>query len=211
MKIKHLAIGLIAATTLYSCGGGEAPVAETPAVETTEVAESAAETFTVDASTSEVTWKGEVAGVYGHNGLISISEGSLEVENGALVGGSFTIDMTTINPTDEGYKDEDGHRASDLVGHLSTGDFFLVDSFPTATFVITSVSEGQVTGDLTIKGKTQEQVVTVNSLEISETGVSATGEFVFNRQDFGVAWVHYMKDMVLSDDIAVGVSINATK
>lgn len=211
MKIKHLAIGLIAATTLYSCGGGEAPATETPAVEETEVAESASETFTVDASASEVTWKGEVAGVYGHNGLISISEGSLEVENGALVGGSFTIDMTTINPTDEGYKDEDGHRASDLVGHLATGDFFLVDSFPTATFVITSVSEGQVTGDLTIKGKTQEQVVTVNSLEISETGVSATGEFVFNRQDFGVAWVHYMKDMVLSDDISVGISINATK
>ena len=43
-----------------------------------------------------------------------------------------------------------------MVGHLSNGDFFLVEEYPTATFAIKSMADGVITGDLTIRGNTKE-------------------------------------------------------
>jgi len=208
MKFKYLAIGTIAASMLYSCGGGTTETAATAEVEK-EATTIESATYSVDAAGSEVVWKGEVAGVYGHFGTIAISNGSLDISNNEITGGKFTIDMTTITPKDEGYKDEDGSRASDLVGHLSTGDFFLVDSFPTSTFVIKSYEAGKLKGDLTVRGITKEETIEVSSLEVTENGINAKGKLVFNRQDYDVKWVHYMKDMILSDDISAEISLSA--
>ena len=106
----------------------------------------------VDVEKSKVVWKGyKVTG--SHAGTIALKEGALEFDNGALVGGNFTVDMTTIVCTDK----EGGLPR--LEGHLKSDDFFGVENHPTATLVFTSVtSKGKnsytVTADLTIKGKT---------------------------------------------------------
>ncbi len=72
-----------------------------------------------------------------------------------LVGGSFVLDMTSINSTDL-----TGEYQQKLNGHLKNGDFFEVEKFPTATFKITGVKKNNdkiynslVTGNLTVKGK----------------------------------------------------------
>lgn len=209
MKINYSIITLlVVAVVLVSCGGSTSKATTETATTTTE----SVATYSVDKSASNVFWRGEVAGVYGHEGFINIAEGSLTTQGNTLTGGTIVIDMKTIQPTDSAsYKDEDGRRATDLVGHLSNGDFFLVEEFPTSSFVIKSQTGNDLVGDLTIRGITKEVKATLSGLEVTETGLSASAELVFNRQDFKVSWVHFMKDMVLSDDIKVKLTIVASK
>lgn len=199
-------IGLIALTIFTACTGGQKSDKEEKATvgETKEV------TYKIDSDASTVTWLGEVAGVYGHKGLIDIKEGAITASGNQIESGKVVIDMTTIAPTDSAsYKDEDGRRASDLVGHLSTGDFFLVEEYPTATFVIKSHKGDALIGDLTIRGITKEVTAKLTSIETTAEGLKGSAELVFNRQDFKVSWVHFMKDMILSDDIKVNLDIQA--
>jgi polyisoprenoid-binding protein YceI len=114
------------------------------------------ETYTVDVSESSIVWQGyKVTG--SHEGTIELENGSLQMQNGQLIGGNFQIDMPTITVTDL----EGGSKAK-LEGHLKSDDFFGVAAFPTASFVITKVEAGEaqgtfkVTGNLTIKGITNE-------------------------------------------------------
>lgn len=204
MKLKITTILPLVAILLASCGGQSTNNEEKSTVE------AAAVTYTVDSQASVVAWKGEVAGVYGHNGVINIAEGSITAEGSQITSGSIVIDMKSIQPTDSAsYKDEDGRRASDLVGHLSTGDFFLVDSFPTASFLIKSHVGNMLTGDLTVRGITKEETATVNGINVENGTLKASATLVFNRQDYKVSWVHFMKDMVLSDDIAINIELTA--
>ncbi|MFN0117129.1 MAG: YceI family protein [Elusimicrobiota bacterium] len=111
----------------------------------------------VDVKTSSVKWLGKkVVGT--HNGTIGIKEGSLNLEKGQIVGGSFTIDMTSIACEDL----KDAEYNGKLVGHLKSADFFSVDKFPMADFKIKSVTPKisannnvEIMGDLTIKGITK--------------------------------------------------------
>ncbi len=204
---KNILMITVVALFVAACGGSstkEAATEETVAAEPT--------TYTVDASASTVAWKGEVAGVYGHNGVISISEGTITAVGDSITGGSIVIDMTTIQPLDSAsYKPADAEqgRIVDLIGHLSTGDFFLVEEFPTSTFVIKSQTGNTLTGDLTVRGITKEETVTLSSVEVTESGLTGAGVLVFDRQDYDVKWVHYMKDMILSDDITLNISLSA--
>lgn len=201
---SFLVIGMMA--LISSCGGGKA-TAETETA--SEPVEGAEVTYTVNAAASEVAWKGEVAGVYGHNGVINIAEGAVSAKGSTITGGTLVIDMTSIQPLDTASYTASDKVPQDLVDHLTTGDFFMVEEFPTATFVIKSHVGDKLIGDLTIRGNTKEEEATITSVEVAENGLSATADLVFNRQDYEVAWVHYMKDMILSDDITIGITLSA--
>lgn len=208
-----MATAMISGMFLTSCGGGEAPKTEVTEAETEVSAEdllgdeapAAGTEMAVDAANSSVEWTGSVVGGYSHTGTINISEGVISMENDMLSGGSFTIDMKTIAPTDENYGE--GHTKEDFVGHLGTDDFFSVDANPTATFIITGVDmdASTISGDLTIKGVTNAETLTDVVLD-KETG-TATGNLVFNRQTYGVSYVSTMKDMVISDDISLKITV----
>ena len=107
-------------------------------------------TFKVDTQKSIILWNGKkVTGE--HSGTIKLAGGTLNLSGTKLAQGSFTIDMTTITSTDGA-----GAR---LEGHLKADDFFGVEKFPTANFVITKVTPAAgkltVSGNLTIKGITK--------------------------------------------------------
>lgn len=200
---------LLLAVIMTACGGGKT---STESKETTADAPVVVEevTYAVDKGASEVAWSGEVAGVYGHNGVVGISEGTVTAKGDQVTGGKIVIDMTVIQPLDSAsYTEEEGHTAADLVGHLSTGDFFLVEEYPTSSFVIKSHEGSTLVGDLTVRGITKEEKATVTSLEITPEGLVGSADLVFNRQDYDVKWVHFMKDMVLSDDIKIKLDIVA--
>ncbi len=205
MKLKSLFIALVAASVaLYSCSPSEKP-ADTSAVDSTATA-----TYSVLVDSSSVNWKGTMVGMYSHYGTIKLASGSITTTGGKLSGGTFTVDLKTINPLDSGYSKE--HPRDGLIGHLAAPDFFASDSFPTATFVIKSVEGTTATGDLTLRGKTNEEKVTdivVTSADSST--ITASGKLVFNRQKYGVAYKATMKDMVLSDDIEIAVALVGKK
>jgi len=209
MKSNTLYALAFSAMALFACG--EAPVEQTEEnTEATEVVESV--NYTADVQSSVVNWRGEVAGFYGHEGYVSLKSGSVEVSGDVISGGEFTMDMTGIFPTDSAsFKDVDGGRITDLQGHLTTGEFFATESYPTSSFVITKVEGNTVTGNLTIRDKTNEETIEITSSDVNDRGLSVTGTMTFNRQNYDVAWVHYMKDMILSDDIALTITLVATK
>jgi polyisoprenoid-binding protein YceI len=196
---KQIFFLAVTATALASCGNSH-----TESTEATH--DSIAETivYMADTAASTINWKGEVAGVYGHTGNIALKSGSISLAGDSIVAGEFEVNMTTIAATDSAsFKAEKGHTIADLEGHLEKADFFAVDSFPTSKFVITSVEGNNVKGNLTIRNKTHEETFVVESKEVVDGVVTIKGSLVFNRQNYGVAWVHFMKDMVLSNDIAL--------
>lgn len=107
-----------------------------------------ASTKQANTETSLLNWRSKK--VWGeHWGTVKLSNGSLDFDaNNKLVGGTFTIDMTTITVDDT---DNEG-----LLNHIKSDDFFSVETNPTSTFTITSTKElspttYEVAGNLTIK------------------------------------------------------------
>lgn len=131
---------------------------------------------------SKLVWKGyKVTG--SHEGTLAIKSGSLVFDNDKLTGGEFVIDMTTISATDL-----EGEYKGKLDGHLKSDDFFGVEKHPTAKLVFKKVkSTGKnaydVTGDLTIKGKTNSV-----SFSISVYGSKATASLKVDRTKYDVRY-----------------------
>lgn len=162
--IKNLAIVALVAFTTFSF--------TTKAVEKKEII--------IDKS--KVVWKGyKVTG--SHEGTIAIESGSLTFDDNKLTGGEFVIDMSTISSTDL-----DGGMKGKLDGHLKSEDFFGVEKHPTAKLVFTKVTASgknayNVTGDLTIKGKTNPI-----SFVISIYGNKATASLKVDRTKYDVRY-----------------------
>ena len=202
MKIKLIFTSAVLAAFMFSCNSEKK--ADAVAVDSlgTEA------TYAVDSAASNIFWEGQMLKMHKHYGDLTISEGSFTVKGLQVTGGTFTADMKSIVPTDSNYSKE--HPKPYLVGHLSNADFFAVDSFPTASFVIKSVSGNTATGDLTLRGKTNSETVTDIVVDTLGGGVKATGKLVFNRQKYGAAY-KAANDMVLSDDIKLDITLVGKK
>ncbi|MBC7451850.1 MAG: YceI family protein [Cytophagales bacterium] len=203
MKIKSILIGSLFVAALYSCSS------EKPAETTVAVDSTAEVTYTVSTEGSSVLWEGSVIKAHKHFGTLKLTEGTFTLKGTQVVAGTFTTDMKTINPTDSGYNKE--HPKEGLVGHLGTAEFFAVDSFPTAKFVIKSFEGNTVTGDLTLRGKTNEEKVTDIVVDTTAGVVKATGKLTVDRQKYGVSYKSAMKDMVLSDELKLEVTLVGNK
>jgi len=205
MKKANFIFGTVVAMFLLAaCNNKPAETTET----TTTPAAAEAATYTLD-STSTVKWKGVMLGVKEHYGTVKLKEGSLSTANGQVTGGNFTVDLTAISPADSAYNAQ-GTKEK-LVGHLSSPDFFDVANNPTATFTITSVNGTEAKGTLTVRGKSNEETVKNITLTEANGTVNATGTLVFDRKKYGVAFDMPMKDMVISNDIEIQVSLTGTK
>lgn len=138
----------------------------------------------VDVKSSTVEWTGKKITGAAHTGNIQLKEGFLNLtEEGQLTGGEFVMDMNTIVVTDLS-----GEYKTKLENHLNDDDFFGVNNYATSKLVITSVDpkEGntyEVTGDLTIKGKTEPVIF---DMELKEG--SATAQVVIDRTKYGIRY-----------------------
>jgi polyisoprenoid-binding protein YceI len=169
--------------------------------------------YKVDVSASYIIWTGEkVSGK--HTGSVKIKEGALQMDNGRLTGGAFTIDMASITCADL-----EGSMAEKLVGHLKSADFFGTEKYPTAQFTITRAipqdSKGnyKVIGDLTIKEKTNPVVFKANVTETYGV-IQATGIVVVDRSLYDVrygsgSFFDNLGDKTIYDEFELRVSLNA--
>lgn len=118
-------------------------------------------TLKVNAGESNIAWTAsKVTGQ--HSGVVGIKEGSITIDDGALTAGSFVIDMTSITVTDM-----EGKGKANLEGHLKSDDFFGVETYPTATLIITDAKlkgngDYAIKANLTIKGITNPVEFTAN-------------------------------------------------
>lgn len=174
-----------------------------------------ADTFKVSTADSNVQWKGyKVTGE--HYGVVNLKDGNLTFQDGALTGGSFSIDMTTIKCLDL-----QGEYAGKLEGHLKSGDFFGVENHPTASFVITKVShrgtpgDYKVTGNLTIKETTKE-IKFYTHVDEEDGKMIAKSDIQIDRTDFDVrygsgSFFDSLGDKTIYDEFDMTVTIVASK
>ena len=136
----------------------------------------------VKTSESSVTWKGyKVTG--SHHGTIAIEAGSLMFDGDKLTGGEFVVNMPTLVSNDL-----EGESKGKLERHLKSDDFFGVEAHPTSKLVFSKVeSTGknsyEVTGNLTVKGKTNPV-----TFDISIYGNKATATMKIDRSQYNVRY-----------------------
>ncbi|HSC53791.1 MAG TPA: YceI family protein [Phnomibacter sp.] len=172
MKQTLAAIALVAlSTTSVFAGGGKAD-----------------SKYVVNGSQSNLVWKAEkITGK--HDGNVKISSGEISVNGGKLVAGTFVIDMSTITVAD--IKDADMNGK--LLGHLRSDDFFGVEKFKTATFVVTSVTPAsqagsyKVKGNLTIKGITKP-IEFPAAIVVNGGALKATATITVDRTQFDIRY-----------------------
>ena len=151
-------------------------------------ASAAVETYAIDPAHSSVGFNvrhffTKVPGVFAKfSGTIVVDRANLEKSTASAV-----IDIGSVN-TREPKRDQ----------HLQSGDFFLVEKFPSMTFKSkvwkkTGADTYDVTGDLTIKDTTKEVVLKVKSLGFGPgvqgallSGWEATT--TLDRRDFGITY-----------------------
>ncbi|MBC9796513.1 YceI family protein [Sinomicrobium weinanense] len=161
----------------------------------------------VDVKTSKVTWKGyKVTG--SHEGTVNLQKGTLTFEGDKLAGGEFVVDMASLTSTDL-----EGEYQGKLNGHLKSDDFFGVEAHPTSKLVFTEVkSTGknayEVTGDLTIKGKTHPV-----TFELSVYGNKATGAVKVDRTKYDIKYksgnfFENLGDNIIYDEFDLVVDLN---
>ncbi|MBF6608745.1 MAG: YceI family protein [Flavobacterium sp.] len=137
----------------------------------------------VDIKKSSIAWVGKkVTGQ--HDGTVSIKDGSLTFKKNKLTGGQFTVDMNTITVNDL----KAGQGKEKLEGHLKADDFFGTDKFATATLIFRNVVEKSkglytVTGDLTIKGKTNPVI-----FDMKVTDNTASADVKIDRTKYGIEY-----------------------
>jgi len=170
----------------------------------------AQEMYDIAVENSTISWKGYKP-TGSHNGTITLQSGSLEMEDGEVIGGSFTADMATI-------KDADG--SARLEGHLKSKDFFEVEVFPTAKFEVMGTNsnngETNVMGNMTIKGITKEISFFAEVSEADKSITLKSSVFQVNRADFNVKYksktfFNNLKEKFINDDFDLQVTIVVEK
>lgn len=176
--------------------------------------------FPVDVKTSTISWEGtKVTGA--HNGDIQISNGLITVTDGLISAATVIIDMTTINTLDL-----NGGAKESLDGHLSSDDFFGVESFPTAQFELLNLNPlrgGEnganftASGKVTIKGRTDEVNFPVK-VDMTDGGATISGDMVLDRSKFDVQFrsksffdVKDLGDKLIYDEFTIGFNLVAGK
>ncbi len=200
------AIFLLAGVVFYSCTGG-AKKQDAEGKKSGDMSETA--NLNVNLSESMVAWEGEMLNIYKHNGTLDLSEGSLKLKNGKVVEGTFVVDMYTMKATDEKYNPDEGKTKEKLIGHLSAPDFFDVENYPTASFVVTGSEDNNVRGNLTVKGISNVETIKNVNVKKNEDKYIIEGQLIFNRKDYEVSFDMPTKEKVLSDDIILDISLVA--
>ncbi|HEX7757241.1 MAG TPA: YceI family protein [Niabella sp.] len=215
---------LVLAVLLAACGGASSDQAKTE--EKKEAAVAAGNSYVIDTLSTTVDWRATHKGGFAPRfGVISVNDGSLSVENGAITSGSFTINLAGLK-VDTASVTEPDKKAADLEGHLKSPDFFDVAKYPTAKFEITKVAPydstqqksllpgatNLISGNLTLKDSTLN-ITFPAQVTITDNEVNARAKFSIDRSAWGI---HYKtegspENWAISKDVEVGFNLKAAK
>jgi len=183
--------------------------------EEVEVIKTASDLNNVDLTASVLNWKGAKP-TGEHNGTVTLKSGGILIEDGVITAGEFVVDMNTI--TDLDMKGKPG--AGKIEGHLKSADFFEVEVYPTAKFVITKIEENgnklDVTGNLNIKDVTKSITIPATFSEVDGIYVFKSDNFNIDRADFNVKYkskkfFDNLKDKFVNDLVELSFEVKTTK
>ncbi|WP_034057211.1 YceI family protein [Lacinutrix jangbogonensis] len=162
---------------------------------------------------SMIIWKANKI-VGGHSGTINVSNGVAKTKGNQLVGGSFIFDIATLKNTDI----EDAVQKGKLEGHLKADDFFDVEKHPNASFEITSVENGKISGNLMMKGIKKNVTVPVTVGMTGDMMTITSDVFTIDRTEWNIKYNSgkfadpaKLGDYMIKDDVELKISITAKK
>ena len=231
MKKNLLSIFTLISILILSCT--DAPDSDkattSDAKEVTSNSEGAS--FTVDTTSSKIEWVGTKVSGH-HSGTVRIKSGELKVNDNTITAGNFVMNMPSLVVS--GPKGSDEKMNAKLLGHLKSPDFFEVEKYPDATFVITSVkpftgtvadstdprqediSEYKVSnpthtvsGNLTVKGITKN-IEFPARITVSGNSVDALAKFNIDRSQWNIVYPGKPDDLI-RNAIHLGIALKAAK
>lgn len=165
------------------------------------------EQFNVNPAKSTVNWSGKkiVGGLT--EGTILVEKGKLTFTKQKLSAGEIVMNTKSIASE---------KAAAKLIDHLKNEDFFSVDKFPTASFVITSVSGNLIKGKMTIKGITNEISFTADVVYTKDAVSVKAQQIKVDRTKFDVKYrsgsiFSGLGDGAIDDDFILSINIVAEK
>lgn len=215
MKTLVLNIFLLVFAINFTSCKDKAKEAETTEAEEAAVAELTAITYKADTENSTIEWKG-FKPTGSHFGTIKINEGELNVNNKIIESGNFTIAMGSIVVEDL----EDEKENADLTGHLTSEDFFDVETYPNTTFEVTGIEtidgKTMLSGNLTMKDATNNVKFPIQT-EINDDMMTLTSEtFTIDRSKWNVkygskSFFDGLGDKFINDEIELKIKLVAKK
>lgn len=196
MKKLPLFFAFAFSTLLWSCNDHNVP---------------SSASYQLDDTKSVAVWKGSQRTGYFNEGAITVKSESMMVTDGKVIGGSFTIPLSSIVnfnlPTDE--------LKQTLVHHLQSADFFNMALHPNLTYTITSVTpysgtEGVaganylVNGNLTMLG-ISNPVSFPAKIDLTNNQIAVDATVKVDRTKWGIV---YAADPALPDDNYINPDID---
>lgn len=225
--MRKLIVGVAAMAALTACNGSkpsdeDTVKAEEAKKENTQVAEA---TYTVVPEGNEIHWMGYASvGDKSHEGYLQVQEGVFNMKGKKLTGGTFVIDMKSMENTD--LPEEGDYNQAKLIGHLASKDFFHVDSFPKTTFTITGVmprandstkATHLIEGNLEMRG-VKKSITFPANVGISENSIIfAASDVTIDRTKWNVNYHSsasigdVAKDNLIDDKITLNIKLEAKK
>ena len=198
-------------------------------VENNEEKPAAAEAYTMNAESAEIMWMGTKA-EGAHYGSFGLKSGSLMATADGIESGSATIDLTAIQVLDDTPDEGKGQ----LIGHLTSEDFFNTAAHPEVGIEITGSEKYSGAGEtapeglpeafaayhvsapthnimakLTVKGETND-ITFPAMISMGEGGIDAAAFITFDRRDYGLRFMSDTEANV-NPDIHVGLKVSAAK
>lgn len=177
--------------------------------------------FNVDTSDSRVAFIGNGVGK-NHKGKFRVSEGNVAVANDQITGGSFMINVRSMDLDEKG-----GIYDDKLRPHLMSGDFLDAEKFGTAKFEITdvkpyeanskdtSVVDGAnftVSGNLTLKDVTKN-ISFPAKVDLDGNTLKAKADFDIDRTQWQMNYGHdkTLGDKFISEKVNIELDLKAKK
>ena len=173
------------------------------------------QSYNVDSAATKIVYVGKkVTGQ--HTGNVTAKSGNLTLQGEEITAGEVVVDMNSLTSTDITDKDTNAK----YLGHMKSADFFDTAKYPEAKLVIKNskkTSKGlEVTGDLTMIGKTNPITFLVTDLKKTDAGVTAKSNVTINRTKWGLVYgsgsfIKGLGDKAINDEFTLAIDLTAKK
>lgn len=195
--MKRIFVLFVVLSSLVACGGNKSDRAQTGTEQ--KVAEVTGLKYQIDTAETTVGWRAaHKGGLAPRYGTVTVSSGSLSADSWSLTGGELKLNLRDLQ-VDPASVSEEGKKYSDLEGHLKNVDFFDVEKYPSAVFIITDVTPfdstenksllqgatNVISGNLTLKDSTLN-ISFPAQVTVTENEVSAKAKFTIDRSAWGL-------------------------
>ncbi len=141
-------------------------------------------TWTLDPAHTAVTFSAK-------HMMVTTVRGSMKIRDFDLDFNPDNLEASRVRVSMDAASIDTGQEARDQ--HLRSEDFLKADEFPAIDFVSTEITEGEIRGDLTIRGVTRPIVLDAELAGIvpnMQGGQRAafSARTRINREDFGLTW-----------------------